>query len=102
MNLVLSLPEGNFLLDVFARAIESELEAMFQGDAKVKESLGNLVKSVDVAYAKVQAMANSPLQSVLERLCVNLGGSLQPDPSSSSVNNFIDSSSRRGEGIMGY
>ena len=99
LELILSMPEGSYLMDVFARSIENELEGMFQGDAKVKESLSSLVSAIDVAYAKVQAMANSPLQSVLDRLVTNLGGSTS-SPTSPSAS--VPMGGRRGEGVMGF
>lgn len=91
-------------MDVFARSIENELEGMFQGDTKVKESLSSLVSAIDVAYAKVQAMSNSPLQAVLDRLVTNLGGSTAaPAASSSNLSSAsVPLGSRRGEGIMGF
>lgn len=102
-ELVLSLKEGPYLLDVFARAIESELEEMFQGkDPKIKEGLASLIQSIDVAYAKAQAIAASPLQDVLERLCVNLGGSLQPAPTQPHPSAYPASGLRRGEGVGGF
>jgi hypothetical protein len=74
IELVNEFEEGPFLLDVFARSIEAELERMFQTDEKLKESLSGLCKSVDIAYAKVQAMSNSPIQAILNRLFDNIVG----------------------------
>ena len=106
-SFVTKMDEGEFLLQIFAEAVEDELETMFQGSDKVRESMSTLIRSIDVSYAKVQAMASSPLQSVLESLLAKLGGSLQPQQASVPVqgqtfNNSSLEASRRGDGIMGF
>jgi hypothetical protein len=109
VSLVKDRPEGEYLLDVFAKAIETELESMFQGDTKTKESISVLLRSIDTAYAKMQAMAASPIQAVLDRLCTNLGGSEAAEPRArqdaynhSYNHQAYDGATRRGEGVSGF
>lgn len=103
------MEEGEYLLDIFAQAVESSLESMFTtgtaADHQVKEKVSSLAGQVDVAYAKLKAMQESPLQTVLERLSQNLGASVPNQPRPQQQENYFaeqSNGSARGEGVMGF
>jgi len=105
LKAVESLEEGSFILEVFAKAIESELENMFQNNQKLEATnFPFLVKQIDTCYAKAQAIAASPVQQILERLMANLGGDPQQNQHQQQepmTNEGMDSPRRRGE-QMGF
>lgn len=106
VKLVSSLEEGDYLLDIFAQAIESSLESMYANDKQTKEKISNLAGQIDVAYAKMQAMSSSPMQNVLERLLQNLGATMpaQQPRQVPQQDYFADQPEpvTRGQGIMGF
>jgi hypothetical protein len=107
VKLVSSLEEGDYLLDIFAQAIESSLESMYANDKQTKEKISNLAGQIDVAYAKMQAMSSSPMQTVLERLLQNLGATMpaQQQPRQQPTQDYFadqPEQGTRGQGIMGF
>jgi uncharacterized protein with beta-barrel porin domain len=100
VKLVSSLEEGEYLLDIFAQAVESSLESMYANDKQTREKVSNLAGQIDVAYAKMQAMSASPIQAVLDRLLQNLGSApvSQPAP----VQDYFANQPVRGQGIMDF
>jgi uncharacterized protein YicC (UPF0701 family) len=108
VKMVAAMEEGDYLLNVIAQAVDGALEGMFTNgtaaDKQVKEKVSSLAGTVDVAYAKMQAMASSPIQTVLERLLQNLGASMPTPAHPPQENYFADQSqqSGRGEGVMGF
>jgi hypothetical protein len=73
VEVFMRLPEGEFLLEVFAEAVDEKLQELYSGEQG--EELETLSQAVDTLYQKIVAMNASPLMSTLGLLSSKLGGS---------------------------
>jgi hypothetical protein len=104
VKLVKSLEEGEYLLEIFGKAVENELETLFGSETKTRDKIIDLVGYIEMGYSKVRAIEQSAVLAVLERLMLNLSGQ-QPIQSQQTQQQRPYSEGQqpmRGEGIMGF
>ena len=82
-----NMPEGDFILEIFASAIEKELEKMFDTNALANSGFTDL-------ETRVKALNESKLVAVLEALLTNLS-TTRPQVAQPQPTNYFENAPAR-------